>query len=623
MADSQENSAGEQDDISFLRTGDVVCLTCIAPSKETGTGSAERVALAAEGFGNRLCYLENVSDRNVPPDHATSMFYIHQALSVRALREMMSCDTPGTAGSSSSHRTLLYGHAVQLRHVLSTMYLTCLSTSSATDKLAFDVGLCESDSSESCWWTIHPASKQRSEGEKVRVGDDIILVSVATERYLHMSYSKGMTVIAAFHQTLWSVTPNSSGSVRNRNLGYVFGNDVLRLYHGNDECLTIPETWSDHPQQNIVIYESGKSCSQARSLWRPELLHGKWQGSLIGWEQVFRIRHVTSGRFLAITADSQVSLVHKDKATFESTAFITVPSKDVKRTSFEEKEEEGMGMPALKYGETVTFLQHLQTGLWVSCQTTAVTKKNVGKVEEKKAVAVEEARMDDCFVLFKAQGEEAQSARVIRKSSQILNRFLKGLEGLQFEGRDSYQWKRANLLETVKLMEDLIEYFVQPTEEDLDFETMQNRLRALRNRQDLFQEEGVLNMIIDTIDQLSSVESTGEFSEVMKETGSREWEQISTYLYLLVAAMIKGNHSNCTQFASAQRLDWLFNRLSNPQAAEGILDVLYCILTESPEALNLINETHVKSVISLLEKLAEIQRYWTYCQPCARATAWQ
>lgn len=35
-----------------------------------------------------------------------------------------------------------------------------------------------------CWWTVHPASKQRSEGEKVRVGDDLILVSVSSERYL-------------------------------------------------------------------------------------------------------------------------------------------------------------------------------------------------------------------------------------------------------------------------------------------------------------------------------------------------------------------------------------------------------------------------------------------------------
>ncbi|PIO64596.1 ryR domain protein [Teladorsagia circumcincta] len=81
------------------------------------------------------------------------------------------------------------------------------------------------------------------------------------------------------------------------------------------------------------------------------------------------------------------------------------------------------------------------------------------------------------------------------------------------------------------------------------------------------------------------------------------WEEIATYLYLLVAAMIKGNHYNCAQFAAAQRLDWLFGRLSNPQSAEGILDVLYCVLTESPEALNMINEGHIRSVISLLEKV--------------------
>lgn len=62
--------------------------------------------------------------------------------------------------------------------------MTCLSTSTSNDKLAFDVGLQPHSQGESCWWTIHPASKQRSEGEKVRIGDDIILVSVASERYL-------------------------------------------------------------------------------------------------------------------------------------------------------------------------------------------------------------------------------------------------------------------------------------------------------------------------------------------------------------------------------------------------------------------------------------------------------
>lgn len=34
----------------------------------------------------------------------------------------------------------------------------------------------------------------------------------------------------------------------------------------------------------------------------------------------------------------------------------------------------------------------------------------------------------------------------------------------------------------------------------------------------------------------------------------------------------------------------------------GILEVLYCILIESPEVLNIIQENHIKSIISLLDK---------------------
>lgn len=34
----------------------------------------------------------------------------------------------------------------------------------------------------------------------------------------------------------------------------------------------------------------------------------------------------------------------------------------------------------------------------------------------------------------------------------------------------------------------------------------------------------------------------------------------------------------------------------------GILEVLHCILVESPEALNIIQRAHIKSIISLLYK---------------------
>jgi hypothetical protein len=63
MADKEETGGGEQDDVSFLRTGDIVALTCIASHPKDGAVGSERVCLSTEGFGNRMCTLENVSDK--------------------------------------------------------------------------------------------------------------------------------------------------------------------------------------------------------------------------------------------------------------------------------------------------------------------------------------------------------------------------------------------------------------------------------------------------------------------------------------------------------------------------------------------------------------------------------
>ena len=56
---------------------------------------------------------------------------------------------------------------------------------------------------------------------------------------------------------------------------------------------------------------------------------------------------------------------------------------DEKKQS-ETSEDEGMGKSDIKYGDTIVFIQHCDTGLWLSYQTTEVKKKGVGKVEEKK-----------------------------------------------------------------------------------------------------------------------------------------------------------------------------------------------------------------------------------------------
>ena len=54
------------------------------------------------------------------------------------------------------------------------------------------------------------------------------------------------------------------------------------------------------------------------------------------------------------------------------------------RKHSEARDDEGMGTADIKYGDTMVFVQHQSTGLWLSYQTYETKKKGVGKVEEKK-----------------------------------------------------------------------------------------------------------------------------------------------------------------------------------------------------------------------------------------------
>lgn len=137
-----------------------------------------------------------------------------------------------------------------------------------------------------------------------------------------------------------------------------------------------------------------------------------------------------------------------------------------------------------------------------------------------------------------------------------------------------------------------------------EHEEKQNRFRALRNRQDLFQEEGVLNLILEAIDKINIISSQGFLVAFFSDETGSNWDLISGYLYQLLAAIIKGNHTNCAQFANTNRLNWLFSRLGSQASSEGsgMLDVLHCVLIDSPEALNMMRDEHIKVIISLLEK---------------------
>uniref|UniRef100_A0A667ZYR6 Ryanodine receptor 2b (cardiac) n=1 Tax=Myripristis murdjan TaxID=586833 RepID=A0A667ZYR6_9TELE len=556
------------------------------------------MCLAAEGFGCRLCCLEPTSNcKNVPPDLSVCAFVLAQCLSVRALQEMLANREDKAAGvkHGGGHRTLLYGLAVLFQHSYSGMYLSCLSSSeSSTDKLAFDVGLQEDKTGEACWWTVHPASRQRSEGEKVRVGDDLILVSVSSERYLvidNKCLSGSLTVDAAFQQTLWSVAPICSGGGVAQ--GYLKGGDTLRLLHGHtDAYLTIPSIEQGEELRRMLHYEVGAVSSYARSLWRLEILSVVWSGSHTRWGQPFRLRHVTTGRYLGLTEERGLHLVEWDRADINTTSFCFRPSKE--KLDFGTKVNvDGMGTPEIKYGDSVCYIQHVDSGLWLTYQAIDAKCARMGGVP-RKAIMHSEGHMDDGLTLSRSQREESHTARLIRSAVLLFGHFVRYYRLQQDSSAPHLP------VETVRFsLQDLIDYF-QPPGEGLDHDAKQNSMTALKNRQNLFQEEGVIGLVLGCIDRLNQHSSGSHFAVGVHSDTVEEWENILNSFYELLAALIRGNRKNCAHFSGS--LDWLISRLDRTEALGGILEVLHCVLLESPEALNVIKEGHIMSIISLLDK---------------------
>ncbi|KAF4017270.1 hypothetical protein G4228_008671 [Cervus hanglu yarkandensis] len=401
------------------------------------------------------------------------------------------------AAQGGGHRTLLYGHAILLRHSFSGMYLTCLTTSrSQTDKLAFDVGLRE-------------------------------------------------------HAT-----------------GYLLGGHVVRLFHGHDECLTIPSTDQNDSQHS-------------------------WSGSNIRWGQAFRLRHLTTGHYLALTEDQGLILQDRGKSDTKSTAFSFRASKEIKEKldSSHKRDIEGMGVPEIKYGDSVCFVQHIASGLWVTYKAQDAKTSRLGPLK-RKVILHQEGHMDDGLTLQRCQREESQAARIIRNTTALFSQFVSG------NSRTAAP-VTVPIEEVLQTLHDLIAYF-QPPEEGMQHEGKQNKLRSLKNRQNLFKEEGMLALVLNCIDRLNIYNSIAHFAGIAREESGMAWKEILNLLYKLLAALIRGNRNNCAQFSN--NLDWLISKLDRLESSSGILEVLHCILIESPEALNLIAEGHIKSIISLLDK---------------------
>ena len=76
-------------------------------------------------------------------------------------------------------------------------------------------------------------------------------------------------------------------------------------------------------------------------------------------------------------------------------------------------------------------------------------------------------------------------------------------------------------------------------------------MKALRNRQDLFQEEGILNLILDTIDKMNVVSGLGILSALAGDESGQQWDEISNYLFQILGKINKQLLGDISRFITS------------------------------------------------------------------------
>ena len=189
------------------------------------------------------------------------------------------------------------------------------------------------------------------------------------------------------------------------------------------------------------------------------------------------------------------------------------------------QEQDNLGVPTIKYGETIVFIRHIDSDLWISYETLELTIKGIGKVEEKRVkeqppvgvcrqmvVILRWLDYPRCWRSYGRLFSSGTSSRTRTEnclshsnlqchSRSIQSNWVKTKRSVwsaTYSVRSrfspmSMDAEAANHLlsksDVVQaLLQDLIGFFSQPSL-TLDHEERQLRLKALRNRQDLFQEE--------------------------------------------------------------------------------------------------------------------------------------
>ncbi|EGD81749.1 hypothetical protein PTSG_02461 [Salpingoeca rosetta] len=236
---------------------------------------------------------------------------------------------------------VVYGQVVQLYHSFSHLYVRVSSTvTSAVEPSNMRIELDPAVSSYS-WFRIMPRYKVRAEGERVRMGDQIVLESVKTGgQFMHTSAAilpEDKNIVPGCHDMSASVSPTALTvyphmAHRDPEAKGVRGGDFIQLFHKEISAYLAAEGtyFENAPREDVHmrIREPDprrphrlKPPTSAVSFWQIEIDGRPTGGDLIEWESKIRLKHATTQKYLKLRTDSYLPSTEEPNDDDEDTSF--------------------------------------------------------------------------------------------------------------------------------------------------------------------------------------------------------------------------------------------------------------------------------------------------------------
>lgn len=241
-----------------------------------------------------------------------------EILKLKSLAEAEASDNELEFGRRKGD-AVLYGQAVQLYHLATKKFLR-ISTieTSWTETSHLRVDLSETIERRS-FFRMMPRFKLRTEGDPVRVNDQIVIESLeSSEQYLHTS----STPLGDLHPRTKSHEVNLSvkksafvvhlhASVKDlESANSLQGGSIIQLHHKEMSAFLAAEGgFKSNPTIGVHLRIRAPDASRpsrtqpptsAVSYWQVEIDESPLSGRVIEWNQRIRLRHVTTRRYLAL-----------------------------------------------------------------------------------------------------------------------------------------------------------------------------------------------------------------------------------------------------------------------------------------------------------------------------------